>query len=516
MKWSASKTPPIVHDPEEIRVRAKELSEQFGRTIHPGFDVFIANPILGGAEEREWTYLRKDGSRFKALLSVVPCRDSKGRITGYSKIANDITEQKRIEAELREAKQAADDANKAKSEFLASMSHEIRTPMNGIIGMANLALKTPLRADQKECLDTIKESGDALMVVINDILDFSKVEAGMLLLEEIDFDLRQKMDSVINALSTRAAEKCVELTCQVDPDVPKWLTGDPGRLRQIIFNLLGNSLKFTDQGEIALRVIAEEVNGGDPKRCWLHFAVSDTGIGIPPEKQQAIFQAFSQADTSTTRRFGGTGLGLTISARLVEMMGGRIWVESDVGHGSTFHFTALFNLPSKIVEPASPSPVAVPLAQHLKILVAEDNAINRLVAVRMLELAGHQVALATNGKEALSALDQGHFDLVLMDAQMPVMDGFEATALIRAGEKATGKHIPIVAMTAHAMKGDRERCLEAGMDGYVPKPIQEHELFAAIEAATNAEAAPTDVVSEKQKQAAAPTLGRDSAANPLS
>ncbi len=496
----------IIHDPEEIRVRAKELSVQFGRTIQPGFDVFIANPIIGGAEEREWTCVRKDGSRFKALLSVASCRDSSGRITGYSTIANDITEQKRIEVELREAKQSADDANQAKSEFLASMSHEIRTPMNGIIGMANLALKTPLRSDQKECLDTIKESGNALMAVINDILDFSKVEAGMLLLEEIDFDLQQKLDFVINTLSTRAAEKRVELSCQVDPDVPKWLTGDPGRLRQIIVNLLGNALKFTDQGEVALHVTAEEVVDEEPKQCRLHFAVSDSGIGIPPEKQQAIFQAFSQADTSTTRRYGGTGLGLTISSRLVEMMGGRIWVESEVGHGSTFHFTALFSLPSSIAKLTSPSPAAVPLTQSLNILVAEDNAINRLVAIRMLELAGHQVALATNGKEALAALDQRPFDLVLMDAQMPVMDGFEATAQIRAGEKATGKHVPIVAMTAHAMKGDRERCLNAGMDGYVPKPIQESELFVAIEAAINAEAPPTDGVSEKQMQTNAPVL----------
>ena len=475
-------TPAVFHDAEEIALRAKDLSQELGRTVEPGYDVFVTKPNLGVVEEREWTYVRKDQSHFPALLSVTAFRDSNGTITGYLGIANDITEQKRVEEDLREAKHAAQDANKAKSEFLANMSHEIRTPMNGIIGMTKLALATPLRPDQKEYLDTIKESGDALLTVINDILDFSKVEAGKFDLEEIAFNLPHKLDSAIQALFARAQEKGLTLICDLDPAVPTWISGDPGRLRQVIVNLVGNAIKFTERGEVVLRVTMDEPSGAD-QTCLVHFAVSDTGIGIPLEKQRIIFDPFSQADNSTTRRFGGTGLGLTISSRIVGLMGGKIWVKSEVGQGSTFHFTSRFKVLSKGVEAAPVPPSAAPCAQGLRILVAEDNAINRLVATRILELAGQSVVVVENGQEALSALEKAVFDIVLMDVQMPVMDGFEATALIRAKEKTSGKHMPIVAMTAHAMKGDRELCLGAGMDGYVSKPIEEQDLFCAIESA---------------------------------
>ena len=476
-------TPEMFHDPEEVRARAEELSEEFGRTIEPNVEVFFAKPALGETEEREWTYRRKDGSRFPALLTVASCRDSTGRITGYSEIANDITEQKRVEEELRQAKQAAEGANKAKSEFLANMSHEIRTPMNGIVGMTNLALATPLRADQKEFLDVIKESADALLTVINDILDFSKVEAGMFELEDIRFNLREKLASAMQVLSTRAHEKGLNLVFDMDPAVPLWVSGDPGRLRQIIMNLVGNAVKFTTQGEIALHVSVDKSPGEDANNCLLHFAVSDTGIGISLEKQKMIFDPFSQADCSTTRRFGGTGLGLTICSRMVELMGGKIWVESEVGHGSTFHFTAYFNLAGKSAVTAADPQSPVRHAQNLDILVADDTAINRLVAVRILELAGHHATVVVNGQEALNALARGDFDLVLMDVQMPFMDGFEATARIREYEKVTGEHMPIVAMTAHAMKRDRDLCVEAGMDAYVSKPIEEVDLFSAIDCA---------------------------------
>ncbi len=527
----------------------------------------------------------------------------------------DITERK-------VAQEAAEAANRAKSDFLATMSHEIRTPMNGILGMTELVLDSEVTAEQRDHLGMVRFSAEALLSIINDILDFSKIEAGKFDLENIPFALRETMGETMKSLAFRVHKKGLELVYEIKPEVPELLLGDPGRLRQILINLLGNAIKFTEKGEIVVTIDEE----GEPSELstGLHFSVKDTGLGIPPDKQQKIFEAFSQADSSTTRKYGGTGLGLTICSRLVELMNGRIWVESRPGEGSTFHFTirlavqsapgarpapvqpeqlrqlpvlvvddnstnrqllhlmlsrwgmrptaveggrlalealelarqaghafplvlldghmpemdgfavarqvrdtpelagtALMMLTSggapgdgarcrelgisayltKPIRPAellegigrvlqkTPQEAAPLITQHslredrnrARILLAEDNPVNQTVAVRMLEKRGYTVVVAGNGRAAIAALESDHFDVVLMDIQMPDMDGFEATAAIRAKERISGAHVPIIAMTAHAMKTDEERCLAAGMDGYVAKPIRIQELLTALE-----------------------------------
>ncbi len=437
---------------------------------------------LNGVTEAEATadfdtLALRDGRFLERYL--VPLNIS-GKLSGTVFSFRDITERRQAEEDLRRAKAEAEAASRAKSDFLAVMSHEIRTPMNGIMGMADLALDTDLSPLQREYLEIVKSSADALLTIINDILDFSKIEAGKLELENIPFDLAAALNDAMRLLVFRAEHKGLLLHLEVLPGVAAHVMGDPGRLRQIITNLVGNAIKFTEHGHIEVRVWPEapESNEG-----LLHFAVSDTGVGIPREKQAAIFDAFTQADGSISRKFGGTGLGLSIVLRLVGLMGGKLWVESEEGQGTTFHFTARFMpAPAAAVELASEyhSDACMIQLSKLNILLVEDNPINQKLAMTLLEKEGCTVTLAVNGIEALDTLAAQDFDLVLMDVQMPLMGGVEATQCIREREGRSGGHVPVIAMTANAMQGDRERCLEAGMDGYITKPLNKARMFATI------------------------------------
>jgi CheY-like chemotaxis protein len=360
------------------------------------------------------------------------------------------------------------------------MSHEIRTPLNGVLGALDLVLESDPAPEAREYLGLARSSAEHLLRLLDDILDLSKVEAGKLELETVPLIVRDVVRGAVEPLRVRAEKKGLRLASSVAANVPEVVLGDPGRLRQVLLNLIGNAVKFTDDGEVAVRL---EVLERDEDRILLHAAVTDTGVGIPREKLENVFGAFEQADGSTTRRFGGTGLGLAVSARLVRMMGGRIWANSDPGLGSAFHFTARFRVPARHGLPGRADRSAAPQiwsGRKLRVLLAEDNRVNRRLAVHMLEKRGHDFLAVENGREAVEAHDRERFDAILMDVQMPELDGLRACAEIRRREEETGTSTPVIALTAHATSGDRERCLDAGMDDYVTKPIRPEDLFRAL------------------------------------
>jgi len=604
-------TPADISDPQEVIARAKTLSIELETPITPGFEALVFKASRGIEDIYELTYIRKDGSRFPAVVSVTALRDAQNVIIGYLLIgtdntarqqveaekkkldqrlrdqqfytrsliesnidaimttdpagiitdvnkqmealtgwtrdeligapfkgfftdperaeagiklalsekkvtdyeltacardgkktvvsynattfydrdrtlqgvfaaARDVTERKRVEVELKQAKAVAESASRTKSDFLASMSHEIRTPMNAIMGIADLLAKTTLSPEQAKYVQIFRRAGDNLLNLINDILDLSKVEASQLELEQTGFSLNDLLEKVTEMVEVRAQGKGLALVCEIAPTVPATLVGDPTRLRQVLLNLMGNAIKFTESGEVSLRV-TPDVDSSVPTA--LRFTISDTGVGIPSEKLLRVFERFTQADSSTTRRFGGSGLGLTISKRLVELMGGRIWCESTVDKGSVFSFVVPFEFwagaPVRVALPGAMSP-ELPLPA-LRILLAEDSPDNATITVAYLEDTPYRVEIAENGAIACQMFAAGHYDLVLMDRQMPLMDGLIATRTIREWERANGRPpTPILALTASALKGDREKCLAAGCTAFLTKPIKQEVLLQSI------------------------------------
>jgi PAS domain S-box-containing protein len=479
--------PHLTNDvPRDPRISDPEWARREGMIAFAGYPLVIEDRLMGVLA----MFARRTLS--PAVLQVL------------RSVADGIAlgiERKRQEAELLRAKEAAEVANRAKSEFLAHVSHEVRTPLNAILGMIELVLDTPVTDQQRKYLGVLQSSAEALLEMINDLLDFSKIEAGKLELDRATFSLRETLREILRSLAPSAHRKGLELLCNVPPNAPDNLFGDAGRLRQVLTNLVGNAVKFTEAGEVVVEVeTAGDENGSELVRasgirgeesvaCRLIFSVRDTGIGIPPHKLQKIFQPFEQADTSTTRRYGGTGLGLSIASRLVELMGGRITAESEPGRGSVFRFTVQLEerldrtntAPARGCEPARQATGIPPSGRRLHILLAEDNPFNQAVMEDLLPRRGHTVRVAGDGRTALAALEHEHVDVMILDIHMPGADGFEVVAVQRHREQGTGRHLPIIALTARGGEGERERCLRAGMDDYLVKPVRAAELFAAMD-----------------------------------
>ncbi|MCX7711904.1 MAG: PAS domain S-box protein [Clostridia bacterium] len=463
----------------------QEVGDSWVRGIHPEDAEQCYNKYIEAFNERrqfdmEYRFKRHDG-QYRWITNIGrPFNDLEGNFAGYLGVCYDITERIRNHEELKRAKDAAEAANKAKSEFLANMSHEIRTPLNGIIGMTDLTLMGNIPDEYRENLRISRNCADSLLRIINDILDFSKIEAGKMIIEKIPFKLKELIDKSVSTHAVIAREKGLVFECIVQPGVPNYLVGDPNRLQQIMNNLIGNAVKFTHNGGIKVKV--DQCAAFDAY-VELRFTVEDTGIGISKEEVDRLFKSFSQVDGSVTRKYGGTGLGLAISKQLVEMMGGAIWLESEKGKGSRFLFTVLLETGDEGGAENGLTPIsnADTGKQQLKILLVEDDMVNQLVTNQMLDSGGHHTTTVNNGREALEILKTHTFDLILMDIQMPEMDGVEATKRIRETEKGTDRHIPIIALTAHALQGDMERFIAAGMDYYISKPVEVAELLKSIE-----------------------------------